>query len=204
MHKTSTIALTSAVVLALSASVFAAPMSKEEYKAAKDAISAQYSADKKACDAYKANAKDICVEEAKGHEKVAKAELEVNYNPSAKHDYDLRMAKAEAAYEVAKEKCDDASGNAKDVCIKEARSQYVAAKAEASVSETKSENNAEARKKMEDAKTSADAKNAAAQKDATLDKQDAAYALAKQKCDAYADDVKANCIQDAKAKFGKN
>lgn len=204
MHTTKSIALTSAMVLALSASVFAAPMAKEEYKSAKDAITAQYRSDKAACDAFKNNAKDICIEEAKGRESVAKAELELKYSPSAKNEYDLRVAKADAAYEVAKEKCDDAAGNAKDVCRKEAKSQYVAAKAEAKLSETKSENNSEARQKIDNAKASADEKNAAAQKDATLDKQDAAYVLAKEKCDTYAGDVKANCIKDAKTKFGKN
>jgi chromosome segregation ATPase len=204
MHHPSTITFTAAVVLALSASVFAAPMTKDEYKAAKDAISAQYRADKAACDAFKSNAKDICVEEAKGRESVAKAELELNYSPSPKHEYDLRIAKADAAFEVAKEKCDDASGNARDICRKEAKSQHVAARAEAQLSETKSENNTEARKKMDSAKANADDKNAAAQKDATADKQEAAYVLAKEKCDAYAGDVKANCIKDAKTKFGKN
>ena len=31
------------------------------------------------------------------------------------------VAKAESAYAVAKERCDDKSGNAKDVCVKEAK-----------------------------------------------------------------------------------
>ncbi|MDR7305795.1 hypothetical protein [Rhodoferax saidenbachensis] len=204
MQKFTTLALPFVLLLAISSSVFAAPMSKVEYKTAKEAISAQYSADKTACSASMGNAKDICIEEAKGREKVAKAELEVSYSPSEKHSYDVRIAKADAAFAVAKEKCDDATGNAKDVCRKEAKSQYVAAKADAKLSETKSENNAEARKTMDGAKTVADDKNAVAQKNAAMDKQEASYALAKEKCDAFASDVKANCIKDAKAKFGQN
>ena len=36
------------------------------------------------------------------------------------------------------------------------------------------------------------------------DKRDAAYAVAKQKCDAFADDVKATCIKDAKVRYGQS
>jgi hypothetical protein len=35
------------------------------------------------------------------------------------------MAKVDADYAVAKEKCDDFSGNAKDVCVKEAKAAQV-------------------------------------------------------------------------------
>ena len=34
------------------------------------------------------------------------------------------MAKADATYEVAKERCDDLSGNAKDVCKKDAKAAF--------------------------------------------------------------------------------
>ena len=41
------------------------------------------------------------------------------------------MAKAETTYAVAKERCDDLSGNPKDVCVKEAKAAEVKAKADA-------------------------------------------------------------------------
>ena len=44
----------------------ATAMSKDAHKAEKEKIEAQYKADKKACDAMKANAKDVCKAEAKG------------------------------------------------------------------------------------------------------------------------------------------
>jgi hypothetical protein len=43
----------------------------------------------------------------------------------------VRTAKADAAYELAKEKCDDLSGNAKDVCQKDAKAAQASAKADA-------------------------------------------------------------------------
>ncbi|MGV3572273.1 MAG: hypothetical protein ACO1PB_16870, partial [Ramlibacter sp.] len=50
-----------------------AAMGKEAYKAEKEKIEAQYKTDRKACDAMKDNAKDVCTAEAKAREKVAKA-----------------------------------------------------------------------------------------------------------------------------------
>jgi hypothetical protein len=99
----------------------AATMAKADYKAGKERISAEYKADKAACDALSGNAKDVCVQEAKGKEKVAKAELEYSYTGKAKDQTKVQKAKAESAYGIAKEKCDDQAGNAKDVCVKEAK-----------------------------------------------------------------------------------
>ena len=59
-----------------------AAMSKDEYKAQKDRISADYKAAKDKCGAMKANAKDMCTAEAKGNHEVAMAELEQQYEPS--------------------------------------------------------------------------------------------------------------------------
>src|SRR5665647_1967730 len=99
----------------------AATMSKAEYKADKTRISADYKADKAACAPLAGNAKDICVEEAKAKEKVARAELEYSYSGKPGDQTKVLVAKAKSAYAVAKEKCDDKSGNDKDVCVKEAK-----------------------------------------------------------------------------------
>ena len=103
----------------LATSAFA--LTQPEYKAAKDTIEADYKASKEKCKALTDNAKDICVKEAKGQEDVAKAELEAQYKPSTKAAYKARVARADADYAIAKEKCDDLSGNAKDVCVKDAK-----------------------------------------------------------------------------------
>jgi len=159
----------------------AATMSKDEYKSAKSRIESDYKTDKKACDAMSGNGKDVCVQEAKGKEKVAKAELEYNYTANAKDEYKLRVAKAEATYDIAKEKCDDLSGNAKDVCVKEAKA-----------SETKAKADAKASEKVGDAR-----------KDAADDKRTAEYKVAIEKCDALAGDAKSNCVAAAKSSYGK-
>jgi hypothetical protein len=91
------------------------------------------------------------------------------------------VVKAKTAYEVAKERCDDLSGNAKDTCRQEAKTVEKKALAEAKAS-----------KETEEAK-----------KNAATEKHDSDYKLAIEKCDALAGDAKASCIAEAKTKFGK-
>jgi hypothetical protein len=204
MNSYAVTALSAAFCLAISTSAIGGSISKAEYKAAKEDVSAKYQADKAACTAMTGNAKDICIEEAKGREKVAKAELEANYSTTSKHRRDVRMTKANAAYAVAKEKCDDFSANAKDVCLKEAKAAYVAAKADAKVAEKTSDANTTAREKSEEAKATARETTTEARKDAATEKRDAAYAVAKEKCDALADDAKTKCIKEAKARYDQS
>ncbi len=101
------------------------------YKAEKERIEAEYKVDKARCDSLAGNAKNICLAEAKGKEEVAEADLEARYKPSKDSRYKARAAKAEADYKVAKERCGDQAGNAKDVCLKEAKAAETAGKADA-------------------------------------------------------------------------
>jgi len=204
MNKFNLTALSAAFCLAMSTGAIGGTLAKAEYKAAQEDIAAKYKSEKAACSALTANARDICNQEATGREKVARAELVATDSPSDKHRYDARLAKAEALYSVAKEKCDDYSGNAKDVCGKEATAAYVTAKADAKVAEKTADANAVAREKNADASATARAKTAEVRKDAAADKRDADYAVAKEKCDAFAGDAKAGCIKDAKVRYGQS
>ena len=97
-------------------------MNKSEMKTEKDRIEAQYKSAKAACKGMNGNAKDVCMKEAKGAEKVAKAELEARDKGTPKAQEHLRKVQAAAAYEVAKEKCDDMKGKEKSACKKDAKS----------------------------------------------------------------------------------
>ena len=160
----------------------AATLSKPDYSAGKTRISADYKTDKAACAPLSDNAKDICVQEAKAKEKVARAELEYGYSGKPADEVKVRVARAESAYAVAKEKCDDQAGNAKDVCRKEAKAVEVKALADAHVAKVVGE----------------------ARTDAAQDVRDADYKVAAEKCDAMAGDAKTSCVTAAKAKFGKS
>lgn len=132
MNKLITTAIAAAITLAFSAGALAAQsMSKGEYKAGLDKITAEYKSAKAACDPLSANAKDVCMAEAKGKQKVAKAEFEASNKPSDKTRTAVGIAKAEADYSVAKERCDDKAGEDKKVCVKEAKAAQTRAKADA-------------------------------------------------------------------------
>ena len=105
------------------------------------------------------------------------------------------MARAEADYEVAKEKCDDLSGNTKDVCKKDAKAAHVHAvenaklvKAATAAGETRTEKAANV---------------AEARKDAAAEKREADYKAAAERCYALSGDLKSKCVDDAKRRFAQ-
>jgi hypothetical protein len=161
--------------------VHGATMSNADYNANRTRIGADYKVEKAACASLAGNTKDICVQQAKAKEKVARAELEYSYSGKAADANKLAVARAESDYAVAKERCDDKAGNAKDVCVKEAKAIEVKALADAKLGKEIGE----------------------ARKDAAADKRDADYKVAAEKCDALAGDAKDSCIAAAKARFGK-
>ncbi len=192
-----------ALGFAFSAGSMAEGISKGDYKAGKDSIAAEYKSAKASCTSLSGNSNDICEAEARGKEKIAMAELEASYEPTEKNHYDARVAKAEANYAVAKERCDDLAGNTRDVCMKEAKAAETAAKADAKAQMKTSNANATANEKSVDARSTANSKAADARKDAAADKLDAEYGVAKEKCETYAGGAKDNCLDQAKARFSK-
>jgi hypothetical protein len=109
----------------------AAALSKLDYNSGKTRIGADFKSDKAACASMSGNGKDVCIEEAKAKQKVARAELEYGYSGKPADQSKVRVAQAEAAYAVAKERCDDKAGDAKDVCVKEAKAAEAKALADA-------------------------------------------------------------------------
>lgn len=102
-------------------------MSKQAFKAAQQKIEAVARSERKACDTQKGRAAELCTTEAKAREKIAKAELEAEYRPSPDSTQEARNVKAEAEYDVAREKCHDLKGATRDRCVKTAKSAREAA-----------------------------------------------------------------------------
>ena len=184
--------IATAACLLLMNSAMAQTMSSSDFNASKSRIKSEYKAEKASCGSRAGNAKDICMAEAKGKEEVALAELEHSYKPTLKTQYQVNVAKGEATYEVAKQKCDDMSGNPKDVCMKEAKAALTTAKADATV-----------QKKIAETKAQASSENKETRANATADKRAAELKVAEEKCDALASSAKDSCMAAAKAKFGK-
>lgn len=171
-----------AVALLLSGAVHAAAMSKADYNAARAKAESTYKSEIDGCKSLSGNAKDICKVEAKGRLNVAKAEAEHGYSGKPADMQKHGKAKAEAAYNVERERCDDLKGNEKDVCIKTAKA-----------TRTKATANLQLNKEVASART-----------DAADAKRDADYKVAAEKCDALSGDAKTACVNTAKAKFGKS
>ena len=169
-----------------------APISKDAYDAAVKNAEAQYKMDKDACSSRSGNAKDICLEQAKGKEAIAKADAEAAYKNTPKAREDARVTRAEATYNIAKQRCDDLAGNAKDVCLKDANAALVAAKADAKVDRVAADTQQESAKKV-----------AEARQEAAADRRDADYKAAVERCDTLNGPAKDTCISDAKLRFGK-
>lgn len=181
--------LTAAVSCAFAGNAMA--LTKAEYKTQQDQLSADYKANRGHCALLKDNAQDICEAESKGVEKVAKAELEAQYKPSAKNNQKVALAKADALYDIAKEKCDDLSGNAKDVCVKDAKAAYVKGKEDAKVTKAAADTSKDKAATMTEVK-----------KEASAEKREAEYKAAKERCDSLAGAAKDACLNDAKVKYG--
>lgn len=203
MNKTIITTFGVAIGLAFSSGVMAQALSKQEYKDTMERIESDYSSDKKNCQSLSGNANDICIAEADGKEKVAKANLEARDKNTKGAYHDARIAGIEARYSVAKERCDEKTGNNKDVCMKEAKAAEVTAKADAKAQMKSSKAHTMANEKSNEARKDAREKSADARHDAAVDKHDAEFSVAKEKCDVLAGNARTNCINDAKARYGK-
>ena len=177
-----------AVSLLFSAGVPAQNMSHADYQTRYEKIGAQSKVAQVACRSFAGNIRDICLAEAKGSEAVAQAELKAAYEPGGKSRYDVSITRAQADYRIAREKCDDKSGNAKDVCIEEAWTAQVSA-------------DADARSQLRASSTSAplqpDPKAVEVRDRESEKSRAAAFAATKARCDTYAADAKARCLKSA-------
>ncbi|HVY06605.1 MAG TPA: cell envelope biogenesis protein TolA [Burkholderiales bacterium] len=117
--------------LALSNTAPAADQVSRETKREADAkydqtvkqIKADYKAARARCNNLGGNDKDVCVKEAQANEQTAMADAKA-MKKNTENNADARAEKRDAEFKVAKEKCDSMSGNAKDVCEKEAEAKY--------------------------------------------------------------------------------
>lgn len=172
-------AAAAAALMLMAGQAQAANFSKEVYKAAKQELETLYDGQKKACNNLSGNAKDVCEATAKGQEKIAMAQLEYNHSGLARDEMKLYETQVAARHDIAKEKCDDLSGNAKDVCVKAADGERDKAKADLKMAK----------------------KVSAAAEDAMEAHVKADYKLAIEKCDGLSGQAKDVCTASAKARY---
>jgi len=130
------------------------------------------------CDELDSNAKDICIEEARAVQAVAHAELAYRRSGHQADRSAIPVVRAESAYAVAREKCDEFAGAEKAGCLADA--------------------------KAVQAKALADAKAVVSVAPTPVDaRRDAEYRQAVTKCEALASDTRSHCLTAAKKKAGK-
>ena len=182
MNKRFALMLMSAAAVVLAGSAMAAPSeAKVAYTAANERAAVDYKLARPKCDSLTGNPKDVCIAEAKAARIHVEADAKAQYKNTLSARTEARKAIADADYDVNKVRCGSQTGNAKDVCIKEAKAALISAVADAT----------------------ADKKVSEARKDAREDKQTAEYKVALEKCDALAGTAKDACIAAANNRFGK-
>jgi len=121
MTKLTTSIIAVAVCVAFGVPVMAQTLPRDGYHAARKRVAAEYDMDKARCARLEGNARAVCLADARGQAKVARAEVEAQYHPSEQADRSLRVAKAEADYAVARERCGTQKGDAKSACVTRAK-----------------------------------------------------------------------------------
>lgn len=168
------------VLMQAGAMAAATPEAKALYRNAKQAATAEYKTARARCDALAGNPKDVCVAEAKAARVRAEADATAQYKNTLRAYTKARKDIAEADYAVDRSRCDALAGNAKDVCVQQAKATRTAALADAR----------------------ADKKVIEARSNAREDKRIAEYKVAAEKCDALSGTAKEQCVSAAKTQFG--
>lgn len=153
----------------------------DEYRAGKQKIETDHKAARALCKPMRGNAQDVCEAEAKAREKNQRAALEYAHTGKPADERKLREVKIDTAYDVAKERCDDLAGNAKDVCLREAKTVHEKGQADLKLVKEVTE----------------------AGKEANQDKREADLKLAREQCDNFSGEAKDSCLRSAETRFGK-
>lgn len=165
--------------------------SKEQYRAQMKSIEAEYDHGQSRCKPQLGNAKEVCREKARAGRDIAAAELQFRFEPTTKNDEKLRVARAEAAYAVSRQRCGDLAGQSLDACRDEAKGVLRIARAEAKLQ----------------AKSGAEGlKSEQAVRDKTaLDEQhrDSLFAGALERCGPLGADAREDCVINVRKRFGK-
>jgi hypothetical protein len=171
---------------------------------AAESVATKLTAEEAECSDLAGNARTICHAEINGRANVAEAQRVVNETPSPAHRYALLLARADAEFAVAKARCDDQSGTPKAVCLAEAEREHAFAEADAAMAEKIADARLTARQTSAKAETKADDTATAARGAAADAKRDASYAVAQERCEVFAGDAKAECLEEAEAYYAQH
>jgi hypothetical protein len=166
-------------------------LSRDDVKAQKVRIEEQYDQAQSRCRRVQGHARELCNEQARGERDVQQAELQFQAEPTGDNDQKLRVARAEAAYSLALVRCKDMDGQARDVCRKDAKSVFNEAKAEAKLQREVSE---------QELRSAVTVRDRTAQQEKLAETE---FNAARERCEILPGEGRANCLLDAKKRYGK-
>ena len=190
------------IFLGLSTGATALTMSKERYESVKGGIETEFTSTRASCALLPANARGLCRAEARQKYIVATAALEANFKLSKDGSYKSRITIADADYRVARRICHTKAGDAKKLCMKQARAVQIAAKVDAMRMDESSNANraviddAGARKAVREEEERTEAR-----RDSAIDKRRTQYEISRERCEILAPDAKIICVKDSKRRF---
>ena len=115
-----------AVILSITQFPFAATMqTRADYAAALDRAHDAYGNARALCAPLAGHEWDMCIVEAHALEKRAKAAAEISYKGTIQSRADGRIANADADLMVARVACDSRTGQARGICVKQAKATNV-------------------------------------------------------------------------------
>ena len=165
-------------------------MNRAEYNTAKQRIGVDAKVRLAKCRPLSAHAKEVCTKEARGAALIARADLDAIYKPSDQTTYKARVTRADVAYNVTWEKCDELAGQTREVCRMDAKGVHVRAVEDAKVALVEA--------RPGDTVVAKNVAVAQARKDAATARRKADFDAAKARCGALAPDLQAKCVEDAK------
>ena len=165
-------------------------MDRAAYNTARQRIGADTKVRLEKCRPLSGNAREVCTKEARGSAVIAQADLDALYRPSEQAHFKARVARANVAYEVAREKCDDLAHQPRKVCQKDAKGVHVRAVEDAKV--------AQVEERAGDTPAAKSAAVVQARKDAAAERRKADFDAAKARCDAFSGDLQSKCVADAR------
>jgi hypothetical protein len=197
--------ITMAMIILLAFAIRATPQSMpiDLYRSTKYGIVAEFDSSVAACSSLSNVARNLCKALARRQYIVAMAVLEASYKPSPEARYKARINIADADYLVAQRLCDNKSGGARNLCLREARGAQMAAKADAIEMDENSNAYRAARNKADARQfTREDEERAEARKDSAFEKRNTEFEISKERCDPLTDRFKVACAEESKRRLG--
>jgi hypothetical protein len=166
-------------------------LTRDDVKAQKVRIEEQYDQAQTRCRRVQGHARELCNERARGERDIQQAELQLQAEPTGDNDQKLRTARAEAAYSLALVRCKDLDGQARGVCRDDAKSVFNEAKAEAKLQREVSE---------QELRSAVTVRDRTAQQERVAETE---FNAARERCEVLPGEGRANCLLDAKKRFGR-